>query len=312
MKLLLSTLTDLEPLDLPPGVEVVPIDERSRVPDEHRDAEAAVIWGTVNPDLRQFFADLPRLAWVQSYMAGPDKIMAAGLPAHVVVTNGAHFHDQTVAEHALALTLTCVRRVPATLAAQAQHRWASELGGIQPLRPANAVTTLLGARVVVWGFGAIGQTIARLFAAFGASVTGVATAAGERAGFPVTDDIDTALASADVLVMVLPHRDDTVGVLNDHTLSALPDRAIVVNVGRGSAVDEDALVRALVQGRLGAAALDVTSTEPLPPDSPLWDAPNLIITPHAAGGRPVGAEQRIEHNVRAFLGDGEFVGVMPR
>lgn len=312
MKLLLSDMTPLVELDLPDDVEVVAFNERERVPDEHRDAEAIVLWGTVNPDLTSFFADLPRLGWVQSYMAGPDAIMSARLPDDVVVTKGQNFHDQTVAEHALTLVLAQVRRLPEAAVAQAEHRWARELGGVQALHPDDRVTTLIDTPVVVWGFGAIGQAIARLLAAFGARVTGLARTPGERAGFPVTDDVDAALAHADVLIMILPHSDATTGVLNEHTISVLPDRAIVVNVGRGSAVDEDALVRALRDGRLGGAGLDVTSTEPLPADSPLWDAPNLVLTPHAAGGRPVGAEERIAHNLRAFRGDGDFIGRMPR
>lgn len=311
MKLLISTLTELGDLDLPDGVEAVWIDEAQRVPEEHRDAEGIVCWGT-NPDLAGFFADLPRLGWIQTYLAGPDKIMALDLPDHVVITNGAHFHDLTVAEHALGLTLALLRGLPACARAQQEHRWASELGGVQPMRPRDAVTTLIGTNAVVWGFGGIGQAIGRLLAAFGANVTGIATTAGERAGFPVTDDVDAALAGAEVLIMVLPHRVDTIKALNERTLGLLPARAVVVNVGRGSGVDEDALVAALSTGRLAGAGLDVTSTEPLPADSPLWEAPNLIITPHSAGGRPVGAEQRIAHNVRAYLGDGDYIGQMPR
>lgn len=311
MKLLISNLTDLGVLDLPDGVETVHIDESQRIPEEHRDAEGIVCWG-INPDLAGFFADLPQLGWIQTYLAGPDKIMALDLPERIVITNGAHFHDLTVAEHALALTLSLLRSLPTCAAAQRDRRWASELGGVQPLHPKDAVTTLIGTNAVVWGFGGIGQAIGRLLAAFGANVTGIANSAGERAGFPVTDEVDSTLANADVLIMVLPHRPDTIKVLNDHTLSVLPDRAVVVNVGRGSGVDEDALVRALTEGRIGAAALDVTSVEPLPADSALWQAPNLIITPHSAGGRPVGAEERIAHNLRAYLGQGDYIGVMRR
>lgn len=314
MKILVSDLTPLDNLDLPEGVVAIPFDERQRVPAEHRDAEAVVVWGQ-NPDLAAFFADLPHLRWIQTFMAGPDKIMALDLPRDIVITNGMHFHDVTVAEHALALALANLRRLPECLEAQHEHRWDRALGGIQILRPADRVTTLWESKVTVWGFGAIGQVAARRFAALGAEVTGIAHSGGERAGFPVVavEEAEDVLRTTDVLVMVLPTRADTHHTLDDRIIDLLPDRAQVVNVGRGSTIDEDALVRALREGRLGAAALDVTEVEPLPADSPLWDAPHMIITPHGAGGRPVGAEERISHNVRALLGlGGEMIGVMPR
>lgn len=311
MKLLISDRTELGQLDLPVGIEVVVVDENRPVPVEHQDATGVVIWG-VGEQVGDFLSSLPNLGWVQTYLAGPDRIMALGLPDQVVVTNGVHFHDDTVAEHTVALTLALLRRLPEALVAQADHRWAGEMGGVQPLHPGNRVTSLIGARVVVWGFGAIGQRIASLVSGFGAVVSGIANSAGHRAGFEVTDRVDSALAEADVLIMVLPHRVDTIEILNERTISLLPNRAVVINVGRGSAIDEDALVAALKDGRLGGAGLDVTRVEPLPMNSPLWDAPNIIITPHGAGGRPVGAEQRIAHNLRAFLGEGDYIGRMSR
>ena len=154
----------------------------------------------------------------------------------------------------------------------------------------------------MWGFGSIGQETARLFKAFGANVTGVAQSAGERSGFPViaTEQIDEYLPTTDILVMVLPTSDSTFKALDAHKLQLLPKRAYLVNVGRGTTVDEDALVVALNSGSIAGAALDVTATEPLPSDSPLWDAKNIVITPHAAGGRPVNPEELIAHNIRAF------------
>lgn len=145
--------------------------------------------------------------------------------------------------------------------------------------------------------------MAPLFQALGASVRGVARTAGVRSGFEVLAEADllTALPETDVLVMVLPTSESTRHALNAERLAALPARAWVVNVGRGSTIDEVALVDALASGRLGGAALDVTEVEPLPADSPLWDAPNVIITPHAAGGRPIGAGELVTRNIRAFL-----------
>ncbi|MGY1744204.1 NAD(P)-dependent oxidoreductase [Blastococcus sp. SYSU D00695] len=302
MKLLLPDSLPLAP-ELPAGVTAVTYPVAAPVPAGHRDAEALVVWGNRPADLAAVAGEMPRLRWVQSLAAGPDAVLAAGFPAGVAVTSGAGLHDAPVTEHAVALVLSLVRRLPAAARAQAAHRWARELGGLQPLHPEGPVTTLLGARVLVWGFGSIGATLAPVLRALGASVRGVARSAGERAGFPVVaeDELEAELACTDVLVMVLPATGATRHALDARRLAALPASAYVVNVGRGSTVDEAALVDALAAGRLAGAALDVTETEPLPPGSPLWDAPGLLLTPHAAGGRPVGADALVAENVAALL-----------
>ncbi len=314
MKVLVSDVFTYGRFDVPDDVQIIPVDESQPVPPEHRDAQAAVVMGQ-GPAIGDFLAGLPDLRWVQTLAAGPDALLALGLPSDVIITKGIHFHDRTVAEHALALALAMLRSLPRCERARAEHRWASELTGLRPLHPADAVTTLIDSAVTVWGFGAIGQETARIFAAMGARVTGIAHNAGTRAGFTVVgsspEEVDEVLSTTDVLVMILPARPDTEKILDDHALSVLPDRAVVVNVGRGSTIDEDALVTALREGRLGAAGLDVTSTEPLPADSALWDAPNILITPHIAGNRPIGVEERVSHNVRALLGrGGEMIGVV--
>jgi phosphoglycerate dehydrogenase-like enzyme len=313
MKLLLPDSLPLAPA-LPEGVQGVSYDASAPVPDEHLDAEALVVWGSAAADLRTIAGRMPRLRWVQTLAAGPDSVLAAGFPDDVVVTAGSGLHDRTVTEHALALILALLRRLPAAGRAQAEHRWADELGGLQPLHPAGSVTTLIDARVLVWGFGHIGQTLAPLLRLLGAQVRGVARTAGERAGFPVVaeEELQSELGRTDVLVMILPSTPATDGALDAGRLAALPVHAQVVNVGRGSTVDEPALVAALADGRLAGAALDVTSSEPLPADSPLWDAPNLLLTPHAAGGRPVGADELISSNVAALLAGRDLRNVVER
>ncbi|MGY1823174.1 phosphoglycerate dehydrogenase [Geodermatophilus sp. SYSU D00079] len=313
MKLLLPDSLPLAP-DLPEGVDAVTYAVSAPVPDEHLDAEALVVWGNSGADLAAVAGRMPRLRWVQTLAAGPDAVLGAGFPDDVVITGGAGLHSRTVTEHALALTLALVRRLPAAARAQAGHRWADELGGLQPLHPEGAVTTLIDARVLIWGFGAIGQHLAPLLSALGADVRGVARSAGERAGFPVVaeDDLEAELGRTDVLLMILPATAATDRALDAARLAALPPHALVVNVGRGSTVDEDALLAALREGRIAAAALDVTAVEPLPADSPLWDAPGLLLTPHAAGGRPVGADELIAHNVTALLDGGQLRNVVER
>jgi len=298
VKILLPDSVPLAP-DLPDGWAAVTYAVGEPLPVEHEDADVLVAWSNPQALLEDAAIRLRRLRWVQTLAAGPDAILAAGFGADVVITSGVGLHSATVAEHALTLVLTLVRRMPAMAAAQARHEWSRELGGPQPLHPATGpVTTLIGARVLIWGFGAIGQTLAPMLAALGATVTGAARIAGERGGFTVVDDsgLDAALAGTDVLVMILPATPETDDALNAHRIDALPDDAYIVNVGRGNAVAVDALIAALRSGHLAGAALDVTPVEPLPTDSPLWSTPNLIITPHAAGGRPVGADELIARN----------------
>jgi phosphoglycerate dehydrogenase-like enzyme len=312
-KLLLPDSLPLAPT-LPPEVVAVGYDAAAPVPDEHLDADALVVWGSSPAHLTAVAGRMPRLRWVQSLAAGPDAVLAAGFPEGVVITSGAGLHDRPVTEHALALVLSLIRRLPAAGRAQTERRWATELGGLQPLHPDGAVTTLLDARVLVWGFGQIAQTLAPLLRQLGAQVRGVARHAGERSGFPVVaeDQLEAELAQTDVLVLILPATAATERALDAGRLAALPAHAYVVNVGRGSTLDEEALLDALVEGRIAGAALDVTAVEPLPADSPLWTAPNLVLTPHAAGGRPVGADELIAHNLAVLLAGGELRNVVQR
>lgn len=310
MKLLLPTNIPLDP-DLPGEVTTISYDPAQPVPEEHLDAEALVAWSNNKRALAGSAARMPRLRWIQALSAGTDHLLDLELPEGVVITSGVGLHDKTVAEHALTLTLALVRRLPASARAQEERRWDPALGGVQPLRPAGPVTTLLGARVLIWGFGSIGQTLAPMLAGLGAQVRGVARSAGERSGFAVIADteLDQALPDVDVLVMILPSTPETEKALDARRLALLED-AYVVNVGRGTTTDEDAVAAALQDGSLPGMATDVTATEPLPAESALWDAPNLVLTPHAAGGRPVGADVLIAANLRALLSGAELRNVV--
>ena len=301
MKILLPDSIDLD-VALPDDVRAVRYAVDRPIPDADLDAEALVVWGNAGDVLHDAARRLTALRWVQTLAAGPDSVLAAGFGPDVVITAGSGLHDRTVAEHALGLTLAAARRLNLLVRAQIGHRWAGELGGRQPVEEPDNFRTLRGSHVVVWGFGGIAATLAPHLAALGARVTGVARTAGTRHGFPVVtaDRLPDLLPGADVLVMILPDTPDTAQVLDAAVLARLPRHAWVINVGRGSTVDESALLDAVRGGRLGGAALDVFETEPLPPASPLWDEPGIIITPHAAGGRPIGAADLIAHNLTAL------------
>ncbi|WP_418276449.1 NAD(P)-dependent oxidoreductase [Isoptericola jiangsuensis] len=286
------------------GVDVAPYVMRDPVPEEHTDAEAIVTWASPQRVLDDAAERLTALRWVQTLNAGPDQALAAGFAPDVVIASGRSLHDATVAEHTLALVLASVRRLDRTTRAQQEHRWDRDLGREQA-RDEHAFT-LAGAHVVLWGFGSIAATLAPLLTALGARVTGVASSDGERHGYPVVaaERLSQVLTTADVLISFLPATPATHHALDAATLALLPAHARFVNVGRGATVDEVALAAALRAGTLAGAALDVTETEPLPADSPLWDAPGLILTPHVAGGRPQGAAAFVTAQVRAWLADG--------
>ncbi|WP_426502271.1 NAD(P)-dependent oxidoreductase [Dactylosporangium sp. McL0621] len=313
MKMLLPTSIDLD-VELPSDVVAVGYAVDRPVPDEHCDAEALVVWGNPADQLLDSARRLRRLRWVQTLAAGPDAVLAAGFDPGVVITAGQTLHDTPVAEHALALILAAARRLNLVIRAQVGHRWAGELGGLQPVAPAGTFRTLRGARVTIWGFGGIAATLAPHLAALGATVTGIARHRGERGGVPVLlgDDLPAVLPATDVLVMILPGTAETRHALGAERLALLPAHAWVINVGRGSAVDEAALLAAIRARRLAGAALDVFETEPLPAGSGLWDEPNVIITPHAAGGRPIGAAGLIAGNLAALRTGAALRNVVPR
>jgi phosphoglycerate dehydrogenase-like enzyme len=301
-KVLVPTSIDLSLTERDDAL-LVPYDPAEPIPAEHEDATALIVWGTPDSLLKDAAKRLTRLRWVQVLSAGTDALVAAGFGSDVILTSGRSLHDRPVAEHALALVLAAARRLHTLVRAQIGHRWANEIGGVQREPSPGLFSTLRDARVLIWGFGSIGTSLAPHLVALGAEVTGVATTAREKDGFRViaTEDLPDELPRTDVLVMILPSTESTAKILDAEKLAQLPPHAWVINVGRGSTVDEDALLDALRTRRLAGAALDVTSVEPLPADSPLWDEANLILTPHAAGGRPLGAAALIDENLDALL-----------
>ncbi|KAK1835654.1 putative phosphoglycerate dehydrogenase [Podospora conica] len=306
MKLLYPTSLHLDPSLITgfPTLTLYPYDARAPIPADHLDATILVTWANSPANLQHAAASLPNLRWIQSLAAGPNDVLSAGFdPAKITITTGSGLHDRTVAEHALALLLASARKLHEMRDYQSRGEWPGHLGGPQPDRPAGAFTTLRDARVLIWGFGNIAKTLAPYLTALGATVKGVARSAGVRGGVEVfaEDRLPELLAETDALVMILPGDESTRHALGRERLGMLPPHAWLVNVGRGSSVDEEALVEALEGGRLGGAALDVFETEPLPRESRLWGQKNVIVSPHAAGGRPQGGEALVVDNLRRFF-----------
>ena len=239
-------------------------------------ARATILLGFVPPtDLKTF----PRLKWVQSWNAGVDPYLVPGvLPDGVVLTCAAGAYGPAVSEHMLAMLLALYKRLPAYRDQQNTHTW-SDLGHVRSLR---------GETVLVGGTGDIGRHFARLCRALGAkTVIGLHRSDSPVEGFDRTFPLsaaDSLLPQADVVALALPHNAETAGLLDRRRLLLMKPDAVLLNAGRGSAVDCAALAEVLSQGHLLGAGMDVTDPEPLPPDHPLWSAPRTLITPHTAGG----------------------------
>ncbi|MDT8915405.1 2-hydroxyacid dehydrogenase [Amycolatopsis sp. PS_44_ISF1] len=214
---------------------------------------------------------LPALRVVQSLSAGVETVLPL-LPEGVRLANGRGLHDLSVAEHTLALVHASQRDLPRWFAQQASGTWERE-----------HTRSLADSRVLLVGYGSIGRAIERQLLAAEAVVTRVASRARPAEGVHGVAELPGLLPSADIVVLVLPDTPDTRGLVGAAELAALPDGALVVNVGRGTAIDTGALLAETSAGRL-RAALDVVDPEPLPPGHPLWKVPGVILTPHIAGG----------------------------
>jgi len=217
-------------------------------------------------------ADMPKLQVVQTLTAGYEEFLPL-LPATATLCNAAGLHDTSTAELAVALTLASGRHLDTFARRQESGTWQQVWG-----------RALADQRVLVVGYGHIGQAIERRLQGFEvASITRVARSA--RPGPPevhAVGELHQLLPGADVVILIAPHTPETDQLIGADELALLPDQALLVNVARGRLVDTDALVAELSTGRI-RAAVDVTDPEPLPPDHPLWRAPNVLISPHVGG-----------------------------
>ena len=271
-----ATDLHLEPVTLPDDIE------QRLDPATLDQIEIVCFTGTFEADpvfTRRFLGSAlraPNLRWMHLPNAGVDHpVFGQFLERGVRLTNSSGAAAEPIAQTAVGGLLALARGFPRWHASQQRHEWAPHRSTPRDLR---------GQRMLVVGLGAIGNEIARLAQALGLHVVGV-----RRSPRTVRDHIDEMhppsglhdlLPRTDWLVLACPLTDDTRRLIDADALARLPVTACVINVGRGQVIDESALVTALQSGHLGGAYLDVFETEPLPADSPLWDLPNVIISPH--------------------------------
>ena len=282
--LILQTLSDaacqaLEKL-VPDALFITP-DASGASADQIRSAHV-IIGGLSKENLA--LAD--NLEWMQVVSAGVTDIVASGtFPARAVLTNATGAYGLAISEHMIGMLLSIQKKLHLYRDNQASQLWRNE----------GPVTAIEGSTTLVVGLGDIGGDFARKMKGLGSYTIGIRKHPVHRPDFldelhPM-DQLDRLLPKADVVALSLPETPETVGIINRERVGLMKPTAILLNVGRGNAIDTDALCDALESGRLGGAGLDVTSPEPLPSDHRLWRLRNAVITPHISGGFQLQATQ---------------------
>lgn len=240
-------------------------------------ADADVILGNL-ADPKQV-RQAPGLRWIQLNNAGTEGYCEPGiLPEECLLTNATGAYGLAISEHMVGCLFMVRKKLHLYYANQIRQTWRRE----------GHVGVIEGSTVLVVGLGDIGQAFARKMKGLGCYIIGCRRSRGIKPEY--VDELYTAgeleklLPRADVVALSMPGNEETYHTLDRERIGLLRENAIVLNVGRGSAVDTEALTESLYAGRIAGAALDVTDPEPLPPGHPLWNAPNVVITPHASGG----------------------------
>lgn len=270
-----------------PDLEVVEHHRYREAEQDLRDADAAMTF-VLRPE---HFRAARKLRWIHSPAAAVHQLLIPEIVASdVIVTNGRGVHGPVVAEHALALILALSKCLHSAMSFQAKHTWALDLLWQENPRPRE----ISGATLGLVGVGSIGGELARRAEALGMRVMAVREHPQKGADWRVPGDpppqsvvygpdgLDSMLRESDYVVLAAPLTGKTQALMDARRLASMKPNACLVNVSRGALVDETALANALQARHLGGAALDVFEHEPLPPESPLWDLPNLLITPHSA------------------------------
>ena len=291
-----------------PGLDVVIVDDEANAAQELIDADGAYGW--VSPEV---LPNVERLRLLQNPMAGPPVgWYYAELAEHsVVVSNPRGIYSDHIAQHIMMYMLALARGLPYYSAAQAEGRW--DVGARQ-----RGYVELSEATVLINGIGGIGAEAARLCAAFGCRVIGVdPDPYGDFEGDLVApSELDERLPEADFIVTTVPHTPETEFMWNAERFALMKSSAYFINIGRGMTCKLDDLVSALDSGSIAGAGLDVYEIEPLPEGHPLWQAENVILTPHIAVADAENIPERryelILENARRLVAGREFVNVVDK
>jgi phosphoglycerate dehydrogenase-like enzyme len=263
-----------------PDVDVVVCDTPKSFKENLIDTDIALTWYFS----LKWLEKAPKLKWIAVPSAGTD-YMNIEFPDHIKFTNSS-FHGEIMAETVLGALLGFSRGLFWINKNQEKLLWPNE-------QHRNMAKTLRGSHLVIVGFGHIGTHIARLAKPFGVKITGVKRTLIKKPNFfdesdniITIENLDSVLPETDHLIMVLPKNKSTDTIINRERLSLLPKTAYLYNIGRGNAIDENALIDALNENRISGAYLDVFQNEPLKKDSPLRKCPNILLTPHTSAIGP--------------------------
>jgi phosphoglycerate dehydrogenase-like enzyme len=262
-----------------PQLNIVNLPDYKRVDQEIVDAEIVIAW-SIKPEQ---IAAAKKLRWIHSPAAAVHQLMFPELiHSEIVLTNAREVHGPVVAEHVMALVFALAKKIPASVRLQQKHVWGQQILWDEVPR----IREVAGATLGIIGLGSIGRPTVKNAKAMGMKV--IAAREHPEKGSEGADvvvgmtQVHELFSEADYIVLAAPVTDSTRSIANAERLALMKPDACLINVGRGPLVDEAALASALREKKIGGAALDVFPKEPLTADSPLWDVPNLLITPHTA------------------------------
>jgi len=288
-------------------VRYVFIDPSGSLTADAAGAEVLFVWGS-GDFLKRNWHRFLSVRWIHSASAGVDRLLFPELVrSDVVLTSSRNIFDRAMAEYTIGLMLAAAKDLTTTIRRQAAHEWDS-----------RETESLFGKTLVVVGVGPIGRETARLAKSFGMRLIGVGRTTRDDPDFGqiiASTNLASVLPEADYLLLIAPRTPMTEGLIGREAIALLKPSARVINVGRGSIIDQAELRRALAEGRIAGAALDVFEKEPLAKDDPMWDTPNLLVSPHMAGDyagwRRDGAELFME-NLRRWIAREPLLNVVDK
>lgn len=269
-------------------------------------SKADIIFGWPRPDELK---KAKNLKWLQLPSAGADEYTDPDLymTKDILVTNSSGVYGRAIAEHVFAMILSYNRNLQEYSLLKQEKRWNTIL----------SARDFYGSTVGIIGFGDIGKEVALRAKAFGARVLVVKRKPSKAPDYVdkiyLTEEIDELLRQSDYIVLTLPATEKTKGIISKDRLAIMKSDAFVVNIGRGELLDQEALVEALKDNKIGGAGLDVMTPEPLPADNPLWDLPNVIITQHSSGISVGNDKRRVNlfaNNLKKYLNNEMLINVV--
>jgi phosphoglycerate dehydrogenase-like enzyme len=296
-----------------PELDVAQLNSYENV--EQHIADVEILFGiSLRPE--QFLA-AKKLRWIHSQAAAVHQLMFPELVnSNVIITNARDVHGPVVAEQVIAMMFALAKRIPAALRFQQAHMWGQDAISTGRLHSRE----LAGATLGLVGLGSIGRNVAKHAYALGMRVIAVREHPEKQKPQHVdkvlpTSKLQELLAQSDYVVLSAPVTPETTGMIGEQQLVTMKPDAFLLNVGRGPLVDEAALAEVLQEHKIGGAALDVFDQEPLPPDSPLWDLQDLLITPHTAGISEKMWERHyvlFSENLRRYLSGQPLLGLVDK